>query len=145
MAEFSGVPLLTADLKGAVGEFEFLTEIPRERSNFPAIFMNLDSQSDTIGRVAKKAGNNAKPVSFFHLDGSAKKVSVVGDFNNWDPEANVMERRLDGSWHTIVHLNNGHHRYMLNVDGSLVEDPKAHGIVRNEEGQRVCMVAVSGF
>lgn len=107
--------------------------------------MNFDSPSDMIGRVEKQTAKNTKPVSFFHLDGTASKVSVVGDFNNWDANANPMEKRIDGSWNAIVQLPNGHHKYMLNVDGQIIEDPKAHGIVRDDQGKRVCMIAVSGF
>ncbi|MCD8534240.1 MAG: glycoside hydrolase family 13 [Verrucomicrobia bacterium] len=107
--------------------------------------MNFENPFEPVGRVEKKSTKSTKSVNFFYLDGKASKVSVVGDFNAWDKEANRMQRRIDGSWQTTIELPNGHHRYMLNVDGNLVEDPKAHGIVRNEQGARVCMIAVSGF
>lgn len=107
--------------------------------------MTVNNHSEAIGRVEQKSGSTAKPVSFFYIDGNAKNISIVGDFNDWTPGVHTMKRQMDGSWHTQVPLENGHHRYMLQVDDQLIEDPKAHGIVRNEEGQRVCMVAVSGF
>lgn len=107
--------------------------------------MTFDAHSDDIGRVEKKGESTAKPVSFFYIDNSARDVSIVGDFNDWTPGIHKMERRMDGSWHAQIPLENGHHRYLLRVDDELVEDPKAHGIVRDEEGRRVCMVAVSGF
>lgn len=107
--------------------------------------MNFENPFEPVGRVEKKATKSTKSINFFYLDSNASKVSVVGDFNAWDNEANRMQRRIDGSWQATIELPNGHHRYMLNVDGNLVEDPKAHGIVRNEQGARVCMIAVSGF
>ena len=107
--------------------------------------MTPDSHSDDLGRVEKKGDTTAKPVSFFYLDSSAKNVSIVGDFNNWTPGVHKMERRIDGSWHAQISLENGHHRYLINADDQLIEDPKAHGIVRDEKGRRVCMVAVSGY
>lgn len=34
---------------------------------------------------------------------NAKRVSVVGDFNNWDANANVMNKISQGIWEVIVH------------------------------------------
>lgn len=50
---------------------------------------------------------------------SAKSVSLVGDFNDWNPEANPMKHRKDGSFEATVSLEKGHEyqfRYLLDSD-----------------------------
>lgn len=89
------------------------------------------------------AKNNAKPVSFLCTAPQAEKVTIMGDFNDWDPDAHPMERRPDGSWGLDVPLNHGHHHYLFCVDGKSVLDPNAQGIARNEQNEKVSLVAVS--
>lgn len=48
---------------------------------------------------------------------SANNVSLVGDFNDWNPEVNPMKHRKDGAFETTVNLEKGHEyqfRYLLN-------------------------------
>ena len=73
----------------------------------------------------------------------AKRVCLVGDFNQWNPNANPMQKTPDGSWLTRVELKHGHHRYAYLADGQLVLDPKAMGIARDDQGQRVSLIAIS--
>jgi 1,4-alpha-glucan branching enzyme len=73
----------------------------------------------------------------------AKSVSLVGDFNQWDPAAHPMNQMPDRSWLLQVELKHGHHRYAFLIDGVLSIDPRAQGITRNDKGQRVSLVPVS--
>jgi 1,4-alpha-glucan branching enzyme len=73
----------------------------------------------------------------------AQSVSLVGDFNNWNPAAHPMKQMPDKAWFLGVELKHGHHRYAFLVDGVLTLDPRAQGITRNEQGERVCLVPVS--
>src|SRR5436853_7908813 len=73
----------------------------------------------------------------------AQWVSLVGDFNGWNPAANRLKQMPDGGWLTTVELKHGHHRYAFMVDGDLTLDPRAQGITRNDQGERVCLVPVS--
>ena len=73
----------------------------------------------------------------------AKTVSLVGDFNQWNPAAHPMKQMPDRSWLLQVELKHGHHRYAFLVDGVLSLDPHAQGITRNDKGERVCLVPVS--
>lgn len=84
-----------------------------------------------------------RAVNFICFAPQAKSVELVGDFNNWDPTVHPMQRRPDGAWFLQVELKHGHHRYMFRVDGQLQLDPKAHGIARNEKGEKVSLIAVS--
>jgi 1,4-alpha-glucan branching enzyme len=84
-----------------------------------------------------------KPVNFFCTAPEAAAVSVVGDFNQWDPKENLMQQGPDGAWHTQVPLHHGHHHYYFLVDGQPKLDPRAQGIARNERNERVSLMSVS--
>ena len=75
----------------------------------------------------------------------AGSVSLVGDFNQWSPSANPMKKAPDGAWAITVELHHGHHRFAFMVDGVLTLDPHAQGITRNDAGERVSLIPVSGF
>lgn len=85
--------------------------------------------------------HNSHPVSFYCAAPNAKTVDLVGDFNHWHPFP--MTRSVDGWWHARVELPHGHHQYRFLVDGKPMLDPHATGIVRDEHGDRVSLIAVS--
>jgi len=50
--------------------------------------------------------------------GSAKKVTIVGDFNNWDAEASRMKRLRGGAYETTLELPAGReYRFRYIIDG----------------------------
>ena len=85
----------------------------------------------------------AKPVNFFCQAPEARTVSVVGDFNDWRPDAHPMHRQPDGGWSVQIPLHHGHHLYLFLVDGRPTLDPRAQGYGRNVRNERVSMIAVS--
>jgi len=88
----------------------------------------------------------AKPmraINFICNAPQAQSVSLVGDFNGWNPVAHAMNRMPDGAWLLTVELKHGHHRYAFLVDGNLSLDPLAQGITRNDQGERVSLLPVS--
>jgi 1,4-alpha-glucan branching enzyme len=84
-----------------------------------------------------------KPISFICIAPQAQHVTLVGDFNDWHPDACPMKRHVDGSWQTQISLNHGHHHYQFLVDGKPILDPRAQGIARNERNEKVSLIAVS--
>lgn len=54
----------------------------------------------------RKTLNNGKVRVTFTLpaDFEATGVSIVGDFNNWNPESLPMKRRKSGSWRASLDL-----------------------------------------
>jgi 1,4-alpha-glucan branching enzyme len=82
-------------------------------------------------------------VDFFCRAPQAKAVFLAGDFNAWDPRTLPMERRPDGGWILRLALSHGHHQYYFIVDGQPMLDPRSTGTVRNQQNQRVSLVAVS--
>ena len=83
-----------------------------------------------------------RSINFICNASQAKAVSLVGDFNGWNPLAHPMKQMPDRSWLLMVELKHGHHRYAFLVDGVLTLDPHAQGITRNDKGERVCLVPV---
>ena len=66
------------------------------------------------------------PVPITFDAASAKRVSIVGDFNGWDSEASPLERfGSNGPWTATVKVTPGRHLYAFMVDGKLVVDPRA--------------------
>jgi len=92
---------------------------------------------------AYSARHLRKPVAFTCLARDAKEVFVAGDFNGWEAKAHPMQRLLDGAWRAEILLPHGHHRYVFVVDGRPTLDPNAQGVARDDQGQRVSLVAVS--
>jgi len=89
------------------------------------------------------ARKTVKPINFVCVAPGAHKVMLIGDFNDWDPQAQPLKRRVDGSWTTQIPLSHGHHHYLFLVDGKPTLDPRAQGIARNENNEKVSLLAVS--
>tara|TARA_A100001037_G_scaffold292938_1_gene308913 strand:- start:348 stop:608 length:261 start_codon:yes stop_codon:yes gene_type:complete len=85
----------------------------------------------------------AKPVNFLCIAPEAQEVAIIGDFNDWESGAHLLNRQVDGSWSTQIDLHHGHHRYQFVIDGKPTLDPRANGVVRNEANERVSLIAVS--
>jgi len=82
-----------------------------------------------LERLGPKLGEHNEVQFSFHAPGK-HSVSLVGDFNHWDPSADPMYD-ADGVWTCSKTLANGRHRYRLVVDDTLeVSDPFAREIER---------------
>ena len=56
-------------------------------------------------------------------------VSVVGDFNQWNPDADIMSYSPDGTWWVKRPVPAGIHRYQYCVDGAdLLADPYSRDV-----------------
>jgi 1,4-alpha-glucan branching enzyme len=85
----------------------------------------------------------SKPVNFTCVAPEAQAVFLTGDFNDWDPGSHPMKRQPDGAWTVQVPLPHGHHHYRYVVDGKPVLDPRAQGIARDHQNEKVSLIAVS--
>jgi 1,4-alpha-glucan branching enzyme len=95
------------------------------------------------GRNVYSAHRNLRAMNFVCAAPEAKSVSLVGDFNAWNPASNPLSRGPDGVWTLRIELRHGHHRYAFLVDGNLLLDPKAMGVARDDQNRRVSLIAVS--
>jgi hypothetical protein len=102
---------------------------------------------DTTAAVATAATNalaaNAGEVRFALAAPSARRVSVVGDFNRWNPSAVPMRRSPDGrTWIADVSLAPGRHVFAFAVDGGLRADPTAPRAVEDDFGVPSSVIVV---
>lgn len=101
---------------------------------------------DALFETASRASSGkamTKPVNFYCAAAKAKRVYLLGDFNDWNPTSLPMQRRVDGWWFLQVGLAHGHHQYRFLVDGKAVLDPRAAGTAINSQKEKVSIVAVS--
>lgn len=98
-------------------------------------------------RVAVPGGEQARGLPFVVLAPHAARVSLVGDFNDWDAARTPM-RRLGGAspvWTTVVPLAPGRYRYAFLADGSRwLADPAAPRAGEDEFGPPSSVVTVEG-
>ncbi|MFI5038527.1 MAG: isoamylase early set domain-containing protein [Solirubrobacterales bacterium] len=75
---------------------------------------------------ARDAGS-IRSVQLVFRDPAARRVSVVGDFTDWDANQAPMERdSASGLWSVTLALRPGRHVYAFLVDDSVwVQDPRA--------------------
>ena len=86
-------------------------------------------------RDAKAAG--LKSVQLVLRAPAARRVSLVGDFNGWDAESNVMTRDpASGLWSYTLALTPGRHVYAFIVDDSVwMRDPRSPEAVDEDFGR----------
>jgi 1,4-alpha-glucan branching enzyme len=74
----------------------------------------------------------------------ASGVSLVGDFNDWDPNAIPLRPTSDGAvWSVTIPLEPGRHEYAFLVDGSTwVPDPAATPSPGDDFGQPNSVITV---
>jgi 1,4-alpha-glucan branching enzyme len=93
----------------------------------------------------KISGSNTVKVSFvLPADDSRLPASVVGDFNNWDPEADPMIRRSNGTFSAVVPLvADATYRFRYrSEDGSWFNDESADGFDANAHGSTDCLIEI---
>ncbi|MCS1407328.1 MAG: 1,4-alpha-glucan branching enzyme GlgB [Verrucomicrobia subdivision 3 bacterium] len=101
-------------------------------------------QRNGVGQGQRySAKNTVVPVSFMCAAPEAQSVSVIGDFNGWNPTANQMKRHPDGSWQSSFPVHSGHHRYQFLIDGVPHLDPQAQGVVKLDDEAKASLLSVS--
>ena len=82
----------------------------------------------------------------FSLDAPhAARVTIVGDFNDWNPTTLPMRRSADGRiWEVEVRLPLGRYNYAFLVDGRLARDPQAPSTADDDFGTANSVLMVRG-
>jgi 1,4-alpha-glucan branching enzyme len=85
-------------------------------------------------------------VQFVFVAPTARSVSLVGDFNNWEMDATPLEAGPARSvWTVNLLLPNGRHRYAFVVDDSTwAADPAAPPAAGDDFGMPSSVVTVTG-
>jgi hypothetical protein len=87
----------------------------------------MRSQSRSAPPVAAIAPEPSTAVTFVFRAPGASTVTLVGDFNGWDPDATPLRRAaLSDAWTAQVPLPRGLHAYAFVIDGrEWAPDPSA--------------------
>jgi hypothetical protein len=82
--------------------------------------------AQTAARItAASDASGTQVVRFVLAAPDARRVSLVGDFNGWDPEATTLEQE-NGVWTVVIPVTPGRHQYGFVLDGSTwIADPAA--------------------
>ena len=94
--------------------------------------------------LRSRTADRVLEISF--LAPAATTVAVVGDFNRWDPQRNLMVRASHaGVWGVKLRLPPGVYQYSFVVDGKVWEaDPRARSFVDDGFGGRNSVIVVDG-
>jgi hypothetical protein len=89
-----------------------------------------------------RAVAETRPVRL-RLAAPASRVSVVGDFNDWDPAATPL-RRDGGAWTVELHLKPGRYHYTFLIDGRRwASDPGEPRAAESDFGAPMSVLTVS--
>lgn len=136
---------LTAMVIGAAGTLAVL----RAPAVATAAVATVGSNAATIplsNAVNTSRNDKRKIIRFALVAPGAGTVSIVGDFNNWDPRATPLKAERDGStWLIDMPLSAGRHVYAFVVDGDLVTDPSAPRAVDHDFGVQNSVVLVGSL
>jgi hypothetical protein len=109
---------------------------------------NPESEQDSLGvgfSVFSLAGAPEKPlqspviqvgdeVTFWYHSAPGRFVSVIGEFNHWDPYWEPMAEVRSGLYKATIRLPAGRHYYVFSVDGERVPDPRNVETATDREG-----------
>jgi len=78
-------------------------------------------------------------------DGKAHTVAIAGDFNGWNPQANILkDPEGDGIWTGTLKLEPGRYEYMFVLDGEKwFPDPNALRYVKDGFGNRNAILEIN--
>ncbi|HEY7236587.1 MAG TPA: isoamylase early set domain-containing protein [Gemmatimonadaceae bacterium] len=102
---------------------------------------------DTTDRGGSLRSRPKHPVQFVLVAPTARKVQVVGDFNDWDAShaEYSAQHRGGGVWSVTAAVPEGHHRYSFVVDDSVwVADPTAPRLLDDDFGMPNSALVVEG-
>lgn len=71
----------------------------------------------SAARQRPEQGEFATALFVLHA-GTARNVTIVGDFNDWDPDATPLTDTGDGIWSVVLRVRPGMIRYSFLVDGT---------------------------
>jgi 1,4-alpha-glucan branching enzyme len=93
-------------------------------------------------RNSPKSGVKKRRIKMIFSEAKAKTVSLVGDFNEWNPNRHPMKMREEGTWEKIIVLPPGKYEYKYLVDGTWENDPLNHHTCYNSFGTLNNVLAV---
>ncbi len=98
------------------------------------------------GRFTPMGPPRVREIEIVFVAPEASTVSLVGEFNAWNPARHTMTRRgKDGTWRATLRLPPGAYEYGFIIDGQRwTPDPQAEGYVADGFGGRNSVLYVEG-
>jgi len=121
--------------------------VPRVNVNFaPESTVTTIVPGDTASPEVASPGDSAHVVQFVFVAPTARSVSLVGDFNNWEMGATPLVAGPSRAvWTVRLRLADGRHRYAFVVDDSTwAADPAAPPAAGDDFGVPSSVVTVTG-
>ncbi len=85
---------------------------------------------------------NTKKIQFSLKAVDAENVSLVGEFNNWNPDVDPMQKDENETWTKTKMLLPGNFEYKFWVDGEWMQDPENLRACPNSFGTENSVVKV---
>jgi 1,4-alpha-glucan branching enzyme len=79
----------------------------------------------------RKQKGKKRRVSFSVEAPTANEVSLGGDFNNWDTQAHLMRKDMNGVWKKTLMLPPARYEYKFLMDRHWQNDPKNDQTCKN--------------
>ena len=108
--------------------------------------MNKKIKKQAAGRKAPASTpGGAVKVRFQCHAPTAQRVCVAGTFNDWQPDATLLQAQADGLWMAELPLLPGNYEYLFVVDGCWRQDPNATETTPNPFGELNAVVRVNAM
>lgn len=93
----------------------------------PQVAISPNLELRPVGNVTVDRSTELQPTQFILTDPTAKRVVLIGDFNDWDANATPMVYdSTHEAWSVTLPLQTGRHQYQFLLDGTrYVNDPVA--------------------
>jgi hypothetical protein len=108
-----------------------------------------DGYGSYVSIIQSSIASEGKHISYRAVDNNmiefrifspgARFISIVGDFNNWNPENDILEKGNDGIWRKKKRLSRGVYRYKYIIDGEWKPDYYNRASASDDTGA-VCSV-----
>jgi hypothetical protein len=93
--------------------------------------------------VASNVTTHDVGVRFAVMAPGVRRVSIVGDFNGWNPRSTPLTLSRDGrTWSILLPLASGRHTYAFVIDDEIVADPAAPTAIDDDFGTPSSIVLV---
>ncbi|MGV3708304.1 MAG: isoamylase early set domain-containing protein [Gemmatimonas sp.] len=114
--------------------------------NAPATVSSAEASPPLVNAANTRTSDNRQIVRFALVARGAASVSLVGDFNNWDPQSTPLRMAPDGTtWFIDMPLAAGRHVYAFMVDGDIIPDPSAPRVADRDFGVQNSVILVGSL
>ncbi|KAB3529254.1 hypothetical protein [Alkaliphilus serpentinus] len=75
---------------------------------------------------------------------SINKISLIGDFNNWNSGLNFLQKNEKGVWSTEIDLQPGEYRYKFLINNLIpLNDPLANLYLPKDDGELASVIIIN--